>query len=141
MHPYLAIFIAGLIPMVVGFIWYHPKAFGGAWMKSIGMTEEELTKGNMPLIYGTATLLAFFLAWRINGYAGHSEPGWSQLLHGFFHGAWSTGAPAAVVLTMNGLFERRSATNLLINALYWIVTLGLVGAFLYSVATPDAVVG
>lgn len=138
MNSYLAIFIGGLIPMVLGYIWYHPKVFGGAWMKSLGFTEESLKQGNMGMIMGLATLCSMFLSWRINGYAGHQQPGWSQFLHGFFHGAYSTGLPAAVVLISNGLFQRNSMTNLLINALYWIVALGLVGGFLYSVATPVA---
>lgn len=138
MNAYLAIVLGGLIPMIVGFIWYHPKVFGGAWMKSLGFTEESVKEGNMPLIFGLSTAIAIFLAWRMNGYASHTEPGMSQFVHGFFHGAYSMGLPAALVLISNGLFQRNTMTNLIINALYWVVSLGLMGAFLYSVATPEA---
>lgn len=136
MNTYLAIFLAGLIPMAVGFVWYHPKVFGGAWMKSLGFTEESLQQGNMGLIMGGALVCSMFLAWVVNAYSSHSEPGMSQFVHGFFHGAYSVGLPAAVVLISNGLFQRNNMTNLLINAAYWILTLGLMGSFLYSVATP-----
>jgi len=45
-------FIAALIPLVVGFLWYNPKVFGTAWMKASGMTEEKAKGANMPLIFG-----------------------------------------------------------------------------------------
>lgn len=138
MNSYLAIFLAGIMPMVIGYIWYHPKVFGGAWMKSLGLTEETVKEGNMALIFGLSTVISIFLAWRMNEYASHTQEGWSQFLHGFFHGAFSMGLPAALVLISNGLFQRNTMANLLINAAYWIVTLGLMGAFLYSVATPEA---
>jgi Protein of unknown function (DUF1761) len=137
MNPYLAILVGGLIPMLLGYVWYHPKVLGGSWMKSLGMTEDSMKEGNMPLIMGVSMLLSVFLAYRANGYSSHTEPGMSQFVHGFFHGAWGMGIPAAAVLVANGLFQRNSITNLLINAAYWILALGLMGAFLYSVATPE----
>jgi len=141
MNSYLAIFLAALIPMVLGYIWYHPKVFGGAWMKSLGFTEETLKEGNMALIFGLSTLISLYLAWNINAYSSHTEPGMSQFVHGFFHGAYSMGLPAALVLISNGLFQRNTMTNLLINAAYWIVALGLMGSFLYSVAAPEVAAG
>jgi hypothetical protein len=138
MNSYLAIVLAGLIPMVLGYVWYHPKVFGGAWMKSLGLTEETVRQGNMAVSMGVATIIAIFLAWRMNEYSSHTQPGWSQFVHGFFHGAFSMGLPAALVLISNGLFQRNTWTNLIINALYWIVALGLMGSFLYMVATPEA---
>jgi hypothetical protein len=141
MNQYLAIFIGGLIPMVVGYIYYHPKFFGTAWMKSLGVTEETLREGNMGLLMGLSTVISMVISWRMNGYASHTEPGWSQFVHGFFHGAWSTGFPAVLVLISNGLFQRNTLTNLLINALYWLLALGLMGAFLYSVAPPEVATG
>ena len=138
MNSYLAIVLAALIPMVLGYIWYHPKVLGTAWMNSLGITEEKLKEGNMGMIMGLAFALALFLARRMNAYASHTEPSMSQFVHGFFHGAYSMGLPAAVVLVSNGLFQRNTATNLIINALYWILALGLMGSFLYSVAAPEA---
>jgi Protein of unknown function (DUF1761) len=138
MNTYLAIFLAALMPMVIGYVWYHPKVFGGAWMKSLGFTEETLKQGNMAMIFGLSTVCSLFISWSINAYSSHTQPGMSQLMHGFFHGAYSTGLPAAVILISNGLFQRNTMTNLIINALYWIFTTGVMGAFLYAVATPEA---
>lgn len=136
MNSYLAIVLAALIPTILGYIWYHPKVFGNAWMKSLGMTEEEVNGGNMGLIFGLAFVAALVIAWRINGYSSHTEEGMSQFVHGFYHGAYSAGLVAVMVLVSNSLFQRNSLQNVLINAIYWLLALGLMGGFLYSVATP-----
>jgi hypothetical protein len=130
MNSYLAIFLAGLIPMILGFVWYHPKVFGAA-----------VRQCNMAVSMGVATIIAMFLSYRMNDYSSHTQPGMSQFVHGFFHGGVSMGLPAALILISNGLFQRNTWTNLIINALYWFVTLGLMGAFLYSVATPEVATG
>ena len=39
---WLAIVVGALVPLVMGFIWYHPKFFGTAWMNSLGFKEEDL---------------------------------------------------------------------------------------------------
>ncbi len=137
MNSYLAIALAGLIPMVLGFVWYHPKVFGAAWMKSLGFTEESLKEGNMAVTMGVATLISFVLAWKTNEWSSHTQPNMSQFVHGFFHGAMSIGLPGVLVLTSNSLFQRSSWTNIFINAAFWLLALGLMGAFLYSVATPE----
>jgi Protein of unknown function (DUF1761) len=53
---------AALIPLVVGFIWYNPKVFGNAWMKSTGLSEDKLKGGNMLKIFGLCYVFAFMLA-------------------------------------------------------------------------------
>lgn len=52
----------GLIPLVVGSVWYNPKVFGTAWMKASGMTMEKAQSGNMPVIFGMTLLLGIMLA-------------------------------------------------------------------------------
>jgi len=34
------IFVAALVPMVMGFVWYNPKVLGTLWMSAAGMSEE-----------------------------------------------------------------------------------------------------
>ncbi len=138
MNQYLAIFIGGLIPMILGFVWYHPKLFGNAWMKSLGFTDETMKEGNMGLTMGLATLCSMVLSWKLNEWSSHTQPGMSQLMHGAFHGAMGIGLPACLVLISNSLFQKNSWTNILINVAYWLLTLAIMGAFLYSVATPEA---
>jgi len=56
------LFIAALIPMIVGAIWYNPKVFGNAWMSSSGVTEEEAQSGNMIVIFGLSYVFSLFIA-------------------------------------------------------------------------------
>ena len=66
MEPnYLILFIAAVVPMLIGFFWYGPILFQNVWMKESGVTEEKMKSGNMGLIFGISyvcsLLLAFFL--------------------------------------------------------------------------------
>jgi hypothetical protein len=54
-------FLAALVPLVTGFIWYHPKVLGTKWMEATGMTEEKAKGANMALIFGLTYLFSLFL--------------------------------------------------------------------------------
>ena len=58
--------LTALVPMVMGFIWYHPKVFGTAWMKAAGMTEDSMKGANMAVIFGVSLFLSFILALSLN---------------------------------------------------------------------------
>lgn len=47
--------------MIIGAIYYNPKLFGNAWMKSAGLTQDQLKGSNMAKIL-TMTLVYSFLA-------------------------------------------------------------------------------
>jgi len=51
--------------MIIGFLYYHPKLVGSAWMKASGVTEEKMKGSNMPLILILSLLFSFFLAFAI----------------------------------------------------------------------------
>lgn len=59
---FLIIFLASLIPMALGFIWYNPKVFGTAWMKSAEITEDKMKGANMALIFGLSFIFSFLIA-------------------------------------------------------------------------------
>jgi hypothetical protein len=68
---YYIFFGTALIPLIVGAIWYNPKVFGSAWMKSANLTEKQVSSGNMPMIFGlvyvfSIFLSAFFVTWSIH---------------------------------------------------------------------------
>lgn len=56
---------AAAVPLVIGFIWYHPKTFGHAWMKSAGVSPEAGKGANMLLIFGLTYLLSFMASFAI----------------------------------------------------------------------------
>ena len=68
---FIALLVAALVPMALGFIWYHPKLFGTVWMKHSGMTEEKAKSGNMALIFGLSFFFSLMLAVVINQISVH----------------------------------------------------------------------
>ena len=70
---YYIIFLAALIPLVIGSIWYNPKVFGNVWMRASGLTEEEAASGNMPLIFGLCYVFSVLLAGFLMSFAIHQS--------------------------------------------------------------------
>ena len=68
---FLVIGLAALVPTAVGFIWYHPKVLGTAWIKAAGLSEEKLKSANMPLILGLSLLFSFMLSIIMSGIVIH----------------------------------------------------------------------
>ncbi len=126
----LAIVVAALIPMLIGFIYYHKALFGKAWMNSLGITEADLKGGNMAVIFGVSLLMSFLLSWflLINVDGPGQEGVYDSFKHGAFHGFLIGLFVAMPVLVTNGLFERKNFKNLAINTGYWLLTLTLMGA-------------
>lgn len=58
--PILA--LAAIVPLLVGFIWYHPKVFGTAWMQAAGVTPEQGKDVNMLKVFGLTFILSLMLA-------------------------------------------------------------------------------
>ncbi len=59
---FLAILVAALSTLAVGFIWYNPKVFGTIWMKESGMTEDDMKGSNMPKIFALTFIYSIMLA-------------------------------------------------------------------------------
>jgi len=156
---------AALVPLVMGFIWYHPKVFGNAWMQAAEMTEEKMKGGKMGLIFFLSFVLSFFLAMAVNFIVIHqshmfstlaNEPGmleqsgevWAYFQdfmtsygdrfrtfkHGMFHGVLDGIMFATPILATNAMFERKSFKYVVVNAGYWIITLGVMGGIICQYA-------
>jgi hypothetical protein len=152
-------FVAALIPMIIGAIYYHPKVLGNAWMKSNGFTMESLEGANMSVIMGTAYLLSFVLAFGMTGSVIHQfnvasllmpeilEPGNAvqqdlsdfmakygdrhrTVTHGLVHGFINALFFALPLIGINAAFERRGWKYVLIHFGYWAITLMLMGGLL-----------
>jgi hypothetical protein len=81
---FVVILLSAIIPLLMGFIWYHPKTFGNPWMKLSDVSEEKLKSGNLGIIMGVSyiffVLIAFVLQFMvIHQYSVYSilanEPG------------------------------------------------------------------
>ena len=119
---FLSILFAGVVSVVIGFVWYHPKVFGSAWIRLTNLSPEAVEQGKkrMPLMafFGLlASMLAayvmnhFGIAWGVYDVIGAIELGF-WLWVGFV-------APTMLGLV---LWEQKSFKLYLINALYWLVS-------------------
>ncbi len=140
---WLGFILATLTPMIVGFIWYHKSVFGKAWMDSIGMTEEKIQQGNMAVTFGLSIILSALIAFLLinNVNSPGQEGGFDSFKHGAFHGMFLAVTVAIPILVTNGLFEQKSAKNMLINSAYWLVSLSLMGGILDAMNHWPDVIG
>ena len=62
---YLAVFLAAVASMIVGFLWYSPMIVGKPWMKLMGYTAEGLKKEQkkMGTLYGISFVVALITAY------------------------------------------------------------------------------
>lgn len=154
---WIAILVSALSTLVVGFIWYHPKAFGTTWMKETGLTQEELAKGNMLKIFGLTYIFSLLIVMvemsltihqsgavgMVGGYAKLNEalPSFKAFIsdygtafrtfkHGALHGFLSGLFFAFPMIAINGLFERKSWKYILIHSGYWLFTLTIMGSLI-----------
>lgn len=159
--------LAALVPLLIGFIWYHPAVFGRAWMKASGITEEQTKNTGMIKTVGLTFLMSCLLAMLLQFLVIHqfglyalvadtvpdpSAPGTSPdalwlkaaletygtkfrtfqhgALHGFFTGLFL----AFPLLTVNSLYEQKSARYILIHGGYWTICTLLMGGIICQFA-------
>ncbi len=70
-----AVLVAGIVPMVIGALWYGP-IFGRRWMALMEKTEEEIREGFNPLkTYGVSFVLALVTAFVLAQLVTEIAPG------------------------------------------------------------------
>jgi hypothetical protein len=152
---FLALILAALSTLVVGFIWYNPKVFGTIWMKETGINPEEGEKPNMLLIFGVSILYAFFIAFilqtvtihqfgalgLIGGDVATAKPSYTAFMadygdafrtfkHGALHGTMLGLFLALPVIGTNALYEKRSFKYTLVTGGFWIVCFAIMGGII-----------
>jgi hypothetical protein len=62
---YLAVLLASIASMVVGFLWYSPLLLGKPWMKERGFTADSMKKAQkeMGKLYGVSFLVSLLTAY------------------------------------------------------------------------------
>lgn len=150
---FLAILVAAISALVIGFVWYNPKVFGTAWMKAADMTEEKIQGANMGKIFAMAFIFALLLALSmltltihqtgamgmVGGDIEGALPSYAAFMadygtahrtfaHGALHGFFAGVFIVLPVLGTNALFERKGAKYIIINSGYWMITMAVMGA-------------
>jgi len=152
---YLAILVAAIVPIILGFLWYNPILFGNAWMREAEMTPEKMKGGNMAVIFVITLVLSILLALFVQSLAIHqigavqltggdpamAKPSFNAFMadygnafrtfkHGALHGLLAGIGLFFPVIAINGMFERKSWKYIFINSGYWIVSLTAMGAII-----------
>jgi hypothetical protein len=120
---WLAIVAAAISAFVLGGLWYSPLLFSKRWMKETGITEEQTKNANMGKIFGLALILALIASFFLALFIGKDAGALAGAMAGFMAGlGW--------VFTFMGisyLFESRTLGHFLINSLYSVASLTIMG--------------
>ena len=154
-------FIAALIPLVIGAVYYNPKVLGNAWMKSCGFTEEDLQGANMGAIFLVSYIFGLLITMGLQSAVIHQGGVFSMMMpdimengsaaqtqfnelmeqygdryrsfgHGALHGGIVALFLAFPIIGTIALFERRGWKYIWIHVGYWFITLLLMGGVLCS---------
>ena len=123
---YLAVIVAALAHMAIGFLWYGPL-FGETWIRSIGKTREEIAGGgNVPYVVSTLSTLvmAFALALLL------TLPDQVNVVTGIVFGLLAAVGFIAPAVATGAVFESRPWTVTLLTIGYEGVSLLVMGAIL-----------
>jgi Protein of unknown function (DUF1761) len=153
---YWLILATGLIPIIVGFVWYNPKVFGQKWMDIVGITDESMKGANMLMIFLLSYLFGCMLSLALHTAVIH-QMGFESVFqgdnsteviafkknfyelygtrfrtfrHGIIHGVMNAIFIALPVIGVNALWNRKSAKYVFIHVGYWVVCMGLIGGVL-----------
>ena len=122
----LAVVVAALASMALGFLWYHPAVFGKPWMRLIGKRQEDL--GNPGPAYALTTLgsllAAAALAVVLEGFGART------LTSGVGIGALLGVGVVAPVLATDHVFSGRPIPLYLLNVAYHVLSFIAMGAVL-----------
>ncbi len=123
---YLAVLIAALLYMLIGFAWYGPL-LGKLWMKEVGLKKETMKKPKPTFFlipFAGAVVMSFVLANFIS--FAHVTTG----AEGMIIGGWCGIGFSATALLATFHFEGRTKELFLIDAGYHVASLVLMGALL-----------
>jgi hypothetical protein len=152
---WIAILLASLSTLVVGFIWYNPKVFGNIWMNEAGLTEESLKGSNMFKMLGGSFIYAFLMSIILqmltihqfgalgmvggdstkallsyNAFMADYGSAFRTFKHGALHGFLTGLFFALPLIGVNALNERRSFKYVLVTGGFWIVCFIIMGGII-----------
>ncbi len=125
---FLAVIAATLSTFLVGWLWYGPL-FGKAWMNAVGLSEEQLQKGNMAKIFGLSFVFELIMALNLAMFLTGSPEAAAQMDAGTgaFYGFLTGFGWVFFALAVNSLYEQKSWKYIFINGGYWAVAFTVMG--------------
>ena len=128
---YIAIIVASIVVMIIGFLWYSPLLFGNVWMKLSNISKKDIDKNKKKGMgkYMLAAFVALLLT------AGVMEfmlelIGYTDFFSGVVFGFLVWLGFVATVMLNNVLWEGKSVPLYLLNILYELVVFVVMGGIL-----------
>jgi hypothetical protein len=119
----LTVLLAAVAAFAVGAVWYG-LLFAKAWQSAVGLSDETLKSGNMPLIFGLTLLFELLMAIALgHNFARTLPPPHVKMM-------MATGFALAFIipaLGVNYLYQRKSGALFLIDAGHWLAALAAMG--------------
>jgi len=126
--------LATLTPLGIGFLFFHPALMGSIWPNARGNSLPLSSSGiNHWSFLLAALLFSFFLSFfllNFNNDGINQEGDFDNFLHGAWHGFFVCMTVVIPVHTLQAYFGYRSGRTLFVQALFWLLTLPLMGGIL-----------
>jgi hypothetical protein len=152
---FLALLIAAITPILIGFIWYNPRVFGNIWMIEAGLNKETMKPFNVAKVFLLSFVYAFLISFvlqmlvihqfgaigMVGGDPSIAKPSYAAFMadygtafrsfkHGALHGCM-TGLFMILPVTGTGaLYEQRSFRYVLVSSGFWIVSFTIMGGII-----------
>jgi hypothetical protein len=78
---FLVVLLSALVPLLLGFIWYHPKVLGTVWMKESGIVPTPDDMKRMPRVMLLVALCSIVVAFILQFLVVHQFHFYSMLAH------------------------------------------------------------
>ena len=131
---YLAVVVAAVVSMALGFLWYSPVLFGKLWMKLSGFTAESLKKAQkeMGKLYAVSFVVSMVTAYVLSHVMALSENfyQYSKLSTGLTTAFWLWLGFMMPVQLMGEIFGEKKWKLFGINTGYQLVSLILMAIVL-----------
>ena len=161
---WIIVLATGLIPVLMGFVWYHPSLFGNVWAKEAGVSEADLQNFNVVKVMGLSLVFGMMLAVFLTTVVIHqmgvmaslSVPEMQQegsevslyfkdymsrygsnfrsFGHVVLHGVMAGLFILLPVIGTNALFERKSWKYILLNVGFWTICSAIMGGIICGFA-------
>ena len=130
MVGYIAILVAAVASMVIGYIWYGPL-FGKKWMGLMGM-KSMAPKGNMAMSYVISYIGAVIMAYVLSVFIGYA--GAATYTDGAMIGFWAWLGFVATTQLGKRLWEGKPWELYILDTVHYLVSFAAMGAILVMMA-------
>lgn len=128
---YLAVFLAAVASMVVGFVYYHPSVVGKYWMAQKGLTPESLKAGQkeMTKFYALSFVVALITAYILahTMFLSKNFYNYSDIETGCYTAFWMWLGFIMPVQLVDQIFGDKKWKLFGINTLYQLIALVVMG--------------